>query len=140
MKPYEAVAVLLDFVPEFQAVHDDPSYYAGDDGQPMLHVVFGDLASFYVENLAGKPEAARRFWRAIEELASRGGPYVADDALAGSFIEYFCLGDDRKKQLIEDAAPEQGPATRQLVEWYWRRYPAAAQRLERRRQVRRRRD
>jgi hypothetical protein len=131
----EAVAVLLDAAPEFRPVYDDNTAdYAGDDGEPMLHILFGDLANFYEREVAGKPELASRFWRAVEELASKGGRYVADDALAGSFIEHFCLGDDHHKGMIEGAAPEQGAATRALVEWYWRRNMAAGQRLERRRE------
>ena len=93
--------------------------------------MFGNVALFYEREVAGRHDLERRFWDTIEQLASSGGRYVADDALAGSFIEHFCLGDDAQKQLIEDAAELQGPATRKYIGFYWRGLQAEPARLAR---------
>ena len=134
MKPQEAVRLLLAGVPEYRAMYEGEAPVAtDDDGEPLLHVVFGNLAVFYEREVAGRHDLERRFWATIEQLASSGGRYVADDALAGSFIEYFCLGGETQKQLIEDAAEVQGPATRKYVEFYWRgrrAEPRLARRLQ----------
>lgn len=110
-----------------------------DDGEPLLHVVFGNLGVFYERQVAGRRDLERRFWATIEQLASSGSRSVADDALAGSFIEQFYLGDETQQQLIEDTAELQGPATRRYVEFYWRGLRGEPARLARRLQKARRR-
>lgn len=134
MKPQEAVRLLLAGVPEYRAMYEREAPVATDhDGEPLLHVVFGNLAVFYEREVAGRRDLERRFWATVEQLASSGGRYVADDALAGSFVEHFCLGNETQKRLIEDTAELQGPATRKYVEFYWRGLqadPRLARRLE----------
>ena len=140
MAPAEAVRLLLAGVPEYTAMYEhEASVATGPDGEPLLHVVFGNLALFYQREVAGRRDLERRFWDTIEQLASSGGRYVADDALAGSFIEHFCLGNDAQKQLIEDATEFQGPATRRYVEFYKRGLRAEPARLARRLEKARRR-
>jgi hypothetical protein len=140
MNPREAVRLLLAGLPEYRAMYEAEAPVATDhDGEPLLHVVFGNLAVFYEREVAGWRDLERRFWATIEQLASSGGRFVADDALAGSFIEHFCLGDETQQQLIEDTAELQGPATRKYVEFYWRGLRAEPARLARRRQKARRR-
>jgi hypothetical protein len=133
MEASEAVRILLSEVPQFRSTYEAGAPTAtGDDGEPLLHVVFGNLAQFYEREVVGQAELERRFWKTVETLAASGGRYVADDALAGSFIEHFCLGSDAQKQMIEDAAGSQGPATRKYIEYYWRGLRAEPERLARR--------
>jgi hypothetical protein len=140
MEPAEAVRLLLAGVPEYQAMYGEEAPVAtGQDREPLLHVVFGNLALFYEREVAGRHYLERRFWHTIEQLASSGGRYVADDALAGSFIEHFCLGDEAQQRLIEEAAEFQGPATRKYVEFYSRGLQAEPARLARRLEKARRR-
>ena len=140
MEPDEAVRLLLEGVPEYEPMYREEAPLATrDDGQPLLHIVFGNLALFYEREIAGEPDLHPRFWATIERLAASGGRYVADDALAGSFIEHFCLGSESQKRMIESAAHLQGAATRNYVDFYWRSMRAEPERLARRQETARRR-
>jgi hypothetical protein len=61
MDPAEAVRLLLAGVPEYRPMYEDEAPVAtGDDGEPLLHVVFGNLGLFYEREVAGQRELQGR--------------------------------------------------------------------------------
>ena len=81
---------LLEALPAFGPYYEGVAAQRGEE--PLLHIVMGELAAFYMEHgLAERPELAQRYWSVVEDLAARGDEYVTN-AVGVSLIEWFAWG------------------------------------------------
>jgi hypothetical protein len=114
---WQAVERLLDAVPEFASDYEasggHPDY--DGDGDLLLHVVMGDLGRFYMEQARGDEDLARRFWRVVEELATKGNEDV-QNAVEVSLIEWFAWGDEQQQAALAESEPQLGRATWMMVQ------------------------
>lgn len=108
---------LVERMPEFRPVLDDHLDFSG--GENLFHMLMGDLGRFYMSTARHESDLSRRYWMAVEKLASEGDDDV-ENAVGVSLIEWFAWGDEGERAALIAAQDWHGPATRNMVVEYTR--------------------
>jgi hypothetical protein len=112
-----AIELLRQRLPEFATEIDEHLEFT--EGEPLFHLLMGDLARFYVRVATGDQELKRRYWMTVDWLTTRGNDLV-QNAIAVSLVEWFAWGESSERTMLVDAKSLMSPTVQSIADDFLR--------------------